>query len=388
MVRHAVPLFAALPCVCASESVSLIQQHISVDVEDYEYEYDMEDAGKGKGKESVTTPAPTDGPPPTPAPPGPTEAPTPAPTPEPTAAPPTPVPTEPPTPSPTPAQYCYGTGANWKTYFGYIYTDVDTSACGFATTPKYFTTISGDSNHWTTVGATSIYSASPTGFRIYIWKSGGVSTSYATSKNWRINWIGQIDTGSSSSCAISDTSPTWKPYYGNVVAEVKTTACSHTTEPMYVASLSGNGNHWQAKGTSSIYSESSSGYLVYLKRPGSTTVGGLATSSGWYINTLSLNRDQVPPGLCTGITDSTSWKPYNGYIMIDVDTTKCKFTKTPRYFTSLSGNGNHWSTSGATSIYSETADGFRVYVHSETSSGFGTSYASARNWRINWVAVE
>lgn len=388
MVRNTA-ILAAVPCVGAWDAVSLLQQHVVVDVEDYDYDGDLTDpSGKGKfGKESPT-PEPTEvlpTPEPTPAPPGPTPMPTPAPTPEPTAAPPTPAPTEPPTPAPTSPQYCSGTGANWKSYNGYIMTDIDTSSCGFTTTPKYFTTISGDSNHWSTTGATSIYSASPTGFRVYIWKSGGVSTSYASGKNWRINWIAQVSTGSSSSCALAHDS-VWRGYNGNVYTDVPTTDCSHTTMPMYLASLSGKGSQWQAKGTSSIYSESANSYRVYLKRDGSTTVGSLATSNDWYINTLSLDRNQAPPGLCTGTAPSDSWQTYNGDIMIDVDTTACKFTASPRYFTSLSGDSNHWSTTGATSIYKETANGFRVYIQKE--GGVSTSYASGKNWRLNWVAVE
>lgn len=379
-------ILAAVPCIGAIDAVSLLQQHVVMDVEDYDYDGDLMDpvAGKGKSGKESPTPAPTDGPPPTPAPPGPTPPPTPAPTPEPTAAPPTPAPTAAPTPAPTAPRYCSGTGANWVPYNGYIMTDIDTSSCGFTTTPKYFTSISGNSNHWSTTGATSIYSATPTGFRVYIWMSGGVSTTYAKDRAWRINWIGQITTGTISSCAVSESPTTWRGYNGNVYADVSTSSCSHSTMPMYLASLSGSGGQWQAKGTSSIYSESANHYRVYLKYDGSNTIGSRATSSNWYLNTLSLDRNQVPPGLCTGNADA--WKAYNGHIVIDVDTTACKFTGAPQYFTSLSGDSNHWSTTGATSIYSETADGFRVYINKE--GGVSTSYAAARNWRINWVAVE
>lgn len=263
-------------------------------------------------------------------------------------------------------------------------TDIDTSSCGYSSTPKYFTSLSGNSNHWSTTGATSIYSETATGFRVYIWMKGGVSTSYAAARNWRINWIAQMSTGTTSSCALSDNS-VWRGYNGNVYTDVVTHECSHSTMPMYLASLSGRGSQWEAKGTSSIYSESANGYRVYLKRDESK-VGNAASDNGWYINTLSLDRNQVPPGLCTGVTDSDSWKPYNDQIVIDIDTTSCKFTGSPRYLTSLSGDSNHWSTTGATSIYSETANGFRVYINKE--GGVSTSYASARNWRINWVAVE
>lgn len=155
---------------------------------------------------------------------------------------------------------------------------------------------------------------------------------------------------------------------------------------MYVTSLSGSSQHWTVKGSTSIYSETAAKYRVYLKFDGSKQVGSTATSKGWHMNTLSLDRDQVPPGLCTGTTDAGSWVKYNDQILIDVDTRGCKFTSTPKYFTSISGNSNHWSTTGATSIYSETADGFRVYINKE--GGVSPSYAQDRNWRLNWVAVE
>jgi len=359
-----------------ANEISLIQQHVHADVLDYgeDYEYDEPvEGGKGKtGKESPT--------------PEPTETPTPEPTEAPTPAPPTPVPTAAPTPAPTPAAFCSGTGANWQAYNGYIMTDIDTSSCGFSQTPKYFTSISGNSNHWSTTGATSIYAETPTGFRVYIWKSGGVSTAYAVARNWRVNWIAQTRTESSSSCAITQDVTTWRDYHGNVYADIPTTECSHHTPPMYVTSLSGRGSQWTAKGVTSIYSETSSQYRVYLKNDGSNKVGSKATSNGWHMNTLSLDRDQVPPGLCTGTTDTESWRDYNGHIYIDVSTIGCKFTNTPRYFTSISGTGNHWATMGVTSIYSETADGFRVYVQKE--NGVSPSFAKSYNWRLNWVAVE
>ena len=55
----------------------------------------------------------------------------------------------------------------------YGYLDVDTSAGKFTSTPRYFTTLGGNSSHWATTGATSIYNATPTGFRVYVrWSDG------------------------------------------------------------------------------------------------------------------------------------------------------------------------------------------------------------------------
>jgi hypothetical protein len=155
---------------------------------------------------------------------------------------------------------------------------------------------------------------------------------------------------------------------------------------MYVTSLSGSGHQWQAKGVTSIYQETAAHYRVYLKNDGSNQVGSKASGYGWHMNTLSLDRDQVPPGLCTGTTDTESWQHYNGYITIDVDTKNCKFTDTPKYFTSMSGTGSHWATMGVSSIYGETPNGFRVYVHKE--GGVTPEFAKHHSWRLNWVAVE
>jgi len=49
-----------------------------------------------------------------------------------------------------------------------LYVDVNTSRAGFAETPVYMTSLGGNVNHWRTCGATSVYGATPTGFRIYV----------------------------------------------------------------------------------------------------------------------------------------------------------------------------------------------------------------------------
>jgi len=83
------------------------------------------------------------------------------------------------------------TGAtDWKEYGkNGIYVDIDTSAAGFTETPLYFTSIGGNGNHWTTMGATSIYKASPMGFRVYIYKDINLTPAYANEKQWHINWM-------------------------------------------------------------------------------------------------------------------------------------------------------------------------------------------------------
>jgi hypothetical protein len=73
-----------------------------------------------------------------------------------------------------------------------IFLDVNTSAAGFGTTPLYFTSLGGNSSHWATVGATSVYTATPTGFRVYVrWVDySPLTPAQANSLGWHINWLG------------------------------------------------------------------------------------------------------------------------------------------------------------------------------------------------------
>jgi len=82
---------------------------------------------------------------------------------------------------------------NWQVYSANgVFLDVDTSAGKFTTTPKYITSIGGTSSHWATTGATSVYNATPTGFRVYVRFSDGSALTPATANSfqWHINWVG------------------------------------------------------------------------------------------------------------------------------------------------------------------------------------------------------
>jgi hypothetical protein len=73
-----------------------------------------------------------------------------------------------------------------------VYVDVNTSAGKFSAVPVYITSIGGNSSHWATTGATSIYNATATGFRIYVrWVDNSPLTpAQANANQWHINWIG------------------------------------------------------------------------------------------------------------------------------------------------------------------------------------------------------
>jgi hypothetical protein len=92
---------------------------------------------------------------------------------------------------------------NWKDYYlpegsdniAGIYVDVDTSGAKFTKTPVYVTSLGGADEHWKTTGATSIYQATPKGFRVYIrWAPvpppSTLTAALANQNRWHINWIG------------------------------------------------------------------------------------------------------------------------------------------------------------------------------------------------------
>lgn len=94
--------------------------------------------------------------------------------------------------------------------------------------------------------------------------------------------------------------------------------------------------------------------------------------------------------ICSGntATDGTGWVQYGSTgIYIDVNTSGCGFTSTPRYFTSLGGSSAQWELVGVTSIYLATPTGFRIYVMKNNYGTITTADADANNWYINWTAV-
>lgn len=83
----------------------------------------------------------------------------------------------------------------WQPYLGGtggIFVDVNTSGAQLTGTPVYVTSIGGNSHHWATTGATSVYLATATGFRVYVrWEGarGPLTPDIANGHQWHINWI-------------------------------------------------------------------------------------------------------------------------------------------------------------------------------------------------------
>lgn len=95
----------------------------------------------------------------------------------------------------------------------------------------------------------------------------------------------------------------------------------------------------------------------------------------------------------SGSTSPSDWRQVsNGRgVFVDVQIPGTIFDAArpvPVYVTSISGDNNHWATTGATSIYQATHTGFRVYVRWIDGSALTPDFAQQRNWRINWIGIQ
>ncbi|MBN1605427.1 MAG: trypsin-like serine protease [Polyangiaceae bacterium] len=271
-------------------------------------------------------------------------------------------------------------GAGWQQYGSNgVYLDVDTTECEFDAVPLYFTSLGG-SQHWTTRGVTSVYSPTTDGFRVYI-NEPGITAAEASRRKWHVNWEGVYrDVRDSDLCSgrTSTTNTNWVQYGSNgIYVDVDTSACGFNYAT-YLTTLGGKSEHWTTKGASSVY-ERDNGFRVYVYRSGITVAE--AKSRQWHINWQA-----VPWYLSTTCSGQggTGWRQYgsNGLYM-DVPT-HCDASSSsagPIVLTSLGGSANHWKTTGVTSIYSPTVDGFRVYVNYP---GVTVADANSWGWTVNW----
>ena len=74
-----------------------------------------------------------------------------------------------------------------------IFIDIDTSAAAFTETPKYFTALRGEGDLSQVKGVHAIYNASPTGFRIYLYRPDQLTPEFANQHNWHIQWLGMTE---------------------------------------------------------------------------------------------------------------------------------------------------------------------------------------------------
>jgi hypothetical protein len=114
-----------------------------------------------------------------------------------------------------------------------------------------------------------------------------------------------------------------------------------------------------------------------------STVAQAQTTSSTVLGITKIAAGSTTPG-------ATNWQPYPGTengIYVDVDTSGANFTSTPKYVTSIGGDGFHWETTGGSAIYSPTPKGFRVYVRFSTNRTLSPAFANQNKLHINWIGI-
>jgi|GEM_PF-5352593 len=94
-------------------------------------------------------------------------------------------------------------------------------------------------------------------------------------------------------------------------------------------------------------------------------------------------QESIKSKICTGTSvTSDKWNLDGKGADVTIDTSKCRFTKTPQYFASIIGaSGGMWQTRGVQAIYYQTSNSFLVYVVSP-------DIPIEKDWVINWVAIQ
>ncbi|CAF1421029.1 unnamed protein product [Adineta ricciae] len=99
------------------------------------------------------------------------------------------------------------------------------------------------------------------------------------------------------------------------------------------------------------------------------------------------------PKFCYGTTNSDQWLPFNqgpSGLMMYINTTSCHFNQMPTYFTSLSGDSEHWTTTGMTSIYRGTSTGFTIFLYPDIGrepKQYSMERLAIRKWKLNWIGI-
>ena len=172
-----------------------------------------------------------------------------------------------------------------------LYLDVDTSSAGFTETPIYITSLGGSGNHCLTTGATSIYRATPTGFRVYVFYEGGVVTpAQANTWKWHIQWQGIARSEANNAGSTTSGATNWKQYTSNsLYLDVDTSSAGFTETPIYITSLGGSSNHCLTTGATSIYRATPTGFRVYVFYEGGVVTPAKANTWKWHIQWIGID---------------------------------------------------------------------------------------------------
>lgn len=265
---------------------------------------------------------------------------------------------------------------------GVVHVDIDTSHCGLTGDPLYFTSLGGESRHWSSRGVTSIYRSGPQGFRVVVLSSGAPELS--DRGNWYVNWMARTRDVQSPGLCTGRTSPVAFQQYedGGVSVTVDLRHCDFHEAPVVLTSLGGIEGHAATRGATSVYRVTRDRFTVVIQKPGITVAQ--AAAWGWHINWSASPPNNDNGDYCTGksaLTD-TAWEQYgkNG-IIANLETAGCD---APLVFTTLSGDRSHWYTTGSSSIYDANSNGFRLQVSRDRVT---PAFAKHNGWHVHWTRV-
>ncbi|CAF0985873.1 unnamed protein product [Rotaria sp. Silwood1] len=118
-------------------------------------------------------------------------------------------------------------------------------------------------------------------------------------------------------------------------------------------------------------------------------ISAVICSAKWTSETQSASSVLPSTGkTCGGTSPLTRWARTgrSDTIQMNIDTSSCRFEKTPLYFTSLSGVAGHYLLVGVDAIYEPTANGFKINVHSTNNESADTlmAWSAQYQWNVNW----
>jgi len=173
-----------------------------------------------------------------------------------------------------------------------LFLDVNTTACGFPTAPRYFTALRGvDSSKsgWRAEGSHIVYAPSATGFRVYITYQMRITPQQAEQKGWSLSFIGTPRGAGTAAYWQSGTAkPSWKMNAAGsaLVMSVSTQPSGFIKQPAYVAAIEVPVDEGDVVtgGSSSLFRVSKSGFELTLDRGHHRLHSDYAQAHNWSVS--------------------------------------------------------------------------------------------------------
>ena len=175
-----------------------------------------------------------------------------------------------------------------------LFLDVNTTACGFASKPRYFTDLRGldtTGSGWRAEGSHIVYAPSAVGFRVYITYQMPITPQQAERKGWTISFIGTPRGAGTAAYWQSGTAkPNWKlnSVQSGLFMAVSAAGSGFIKQPAYVASIEVPNDEGDivTAGSSSLYKVSKGGFELTLDRGKHRLHSDYAQAHNWSVSYL------------------------------------------------------------------------------------------------------